>query len=41
MTGRVGVTYALTENINTFVSFAQAFVPQVGVTRTGEQVEAE
>ena len=41
VTGRVGVTYALTENINTFVSFAQAFVPQVGVTRTGEQVEAE
>lgn len=41
VTGRLGVTYQLTNDLNAFVSFAEAFIPQVGVTRTGDQVDAE
>lgn len=41
VTGRLGVTYQLTNDINVFASFAEAFIPQVGVTRSGDQVDAE
>lgn len=41
VTGRVGITYEINDDINAFVSFAEAFIPQVGITRSGEQVEAE
>ncbi|MEM9750062.1 MAG: TonB-dependent receptor [Pseudomonadota bacterium] len=41
VTARVGASFEITESINAFASWAEAFTPQSGITRTGEQVGAE
>ncbi|MEM6682160.1 MAG: TonB-dependent receptor [Pseudomonadota bacterium] len=41
VTFRLGASYEITSNINAFVSFAEAFVPQVGVLADGGEVGPE
>lgn len=41
LTVRLGVSYAITEELNAYTSFAQAFVPQFGVKRDDTTAEAE
>ncbi|NQZ83586.1 MAG: TonB-dependent receptor [Colwellia sp.] len=41
LTTRLGASYAVNENINLYASFAQAFVPQYRVLKSGAPTEAE
>lgn len=41
ITTRLGASYALNENTNIYMSFAQAFVPQYRVLKSGAPTEAE
>ncbi|MEO0421958.1 MAG: TonB-dependent siderophore receptor [Pseudomonadota bacterium] len=38
---RIGATYSVTENANVYASFAQSFIPQSGVLRSGNPVGPE
>ncbi len=41
VTGRLGITGFITEESTLYASFAQGFVPQFGLRRTNESIEAE
>lgn len=41
VTGRIGASYEVAQNVNIFVSFAEAFTPQNEVLRSGEPVGEE
>lgn len=40
-TFRIGATYELTDGLNAYLSYAESFVPQYGVTRGGGAIEPE
>lgn len=41
VTFRIGASYALVEDLNAYISYAESFVPQGGVTRNGDNIEPE
>ena len=41
VTFRIGGSYALLDDLNAYVSYAESFIPQGGITRNGDPIEPE